>query len=111
MGVLAFFGRLICSNLGPLNHAFFDFSNLCMELLTNAYGDLQVLTFGLGPLATWQASTYACMVDFRWGAAWKHIKKNNIEEVGDLGIEPRSQYLRATSITNWTNARICYLDN
>ena len=26
---------------------------------------------------------------------------------GDLGIEPRSQYLRATSFANWTNAFSC----
>ena len=64
-GVVDPIWRLIVSNLAHFNQALFDFSDLCMELLTNAYGDLQALTFGLGPLATWQASTDACMVDFR----------------------------------------------
>ena len=70
---------------GPLNQAFLTFWRLCVGRLTRVHGGLLVMAIGLTSRDMWQASTYACMVDFRRGAAWKRIKKNNIEEVGGPG--------------------------
>ena len=40
----------------------FDFSRLHVEMLTDAHGDLQLLTIGLVLLGVWQVENPGCMV-------------------------------------------------
>ena len=55
MGGLTQFRRCYLRNLAQECKALFDFLELCMECLTSMHGGLQVLAFGLGLLAAWQA--------------------------------------------------------
>ena len=76
--------------------------------MTNAYGSLPVLAIRLKPLDTWQAQAYAHMVD-RWREiSPEHVITKIIENMRDLGIEPRSQYLQASSSTIQAIESLCY---
>ena len=55
MGVSGPFGGVFVRILAQFNQALFDFSDLCMELLTNAYGGLLVMAIGLTFRDMWQA--------------------------------------------------------
>ena len=52
-----------------------------------------------------------CMVDSLASAAYEHIRKNRNKLLGDLGIEPRSQWIPVSASTTTPCACICYYDN
>ena len=53
---------------------------------------------------------WACMVELWMIAALESFKQNKNNYMGDLGIEPRSQYLQATSFANWAIQRFCNIN-
>ena len=57
----------------------FDFSRLHVEMLTDAHGDLQLLTIGLVLLGAWQVENPGCMVGLWAYATQNHVRKENIE--------------------------------
>ena len=93
--------------LAQQQEALFDFQRLREELLTNVHGDLPILAIRLQFLDIWQAHTYAHMVDHWVEVAPDHVTTKIIKDMGDLGIEPRSQYLQASASTNGASAFLC----
>ena len=75
------------------------------------YGGRPIQAFGSMIVATWHLEVW----DAWWSAfvkpAHDYIMKNNIEILGDLGIEPRSQWLPDTSPSTKPLCTLCYLDN
>ena len=78
-----------------------------MAWLTSVHGDLQILTFGLGPLATWQAQALGSLVDHWKGIIPERIINKIMKNMGDLGIEPRSHFLRDNTSTTKPSAFLC----
>ena len=99
-GVLTPILEVNCQQFGPFIGGLVDFSGMRVAPLTNAYGVLQIMAIGLMLWDVWHAQKLSCMVVPEKYAAWKHENQNNIEKGGDLGIEPRSQYLLSTLFTN-----------
>ena len=79
----------------------------CGEPLTDAYGGWQVVATGWTIWDTWQAEVLGVW----WSLGWKlHGNElNKIIEVmwGDLGFEPRSQYLPMQAFTKWAINALC----
>ena len=99
--------RFIESSLAQEFQAHVDFQRLCEELLTNAYGDLQVLTIGLVSEDMWQAKALGSLVDHWKGITPERILNKIMKNMGDLGIEPRSQCLHDNTPSTQPNAFIC----
>ena len=85
--------RFIESSLAQEFQAHVDFQRLCEKQLTNAYGGLLVMALD------WPSGTCG---KHRSGVAWwssdealhgNMLQEKLLNKVGDLGIEPRSQYL------------------
>ena len=80
----------------------------CGECLTDAYGGLLVMAIRLRLLGAWQARWWGFMMVLGMKAAQKYVKKKYMNKWGDLGIEPRSQYLQDSTPTSWANALSWY---
>ena len=77
--------RFIESSLAQEFQAHVDFQRLCEELLTNAYGDLQVLTIGFVSEDMWQAQALGSLVDHWKGIVPERIIRKNIGKYGGPG--------------------------
>ena len=83
--------------------AFLTFWRLCAECLTNAYGRLHMLAFGLGLQGAWQAKVLGVWWSFERGATLEHVNEQNMKYTRGPGN--RTQ---VPAFTQYTSNRLSY---
>ena len=89
--MLAQFWRCLWNFQAHLHPSHVDFSGLPARSLTKAYGDHPALATGSMLEDTWRVDNWRYMMDLTLKPACEHTKKKEINVLGDLGFEPKSQ--------------------
>ena len=89
-------------DFGPWNAGMFDFQRSCVQGWLRVFSGSWILASGLISVGAWQTKARRRMVGLGVETAWNYAETKYMKKVGDLGIEPRSQYLQAKRTNHWT---------